>query len=400
MIESTIRRGQDSSDPALLGSRMETDKEGIRRKMMRHNVLRFFALWLGVMIGYENPVQGQDPVCGDYDGCDPVILKVRGTVGDMVGTPIVGAQITATENRRRNVNSIEFFNHCGEGLHRASEVTSGTSASAAGDNAGSYELLFVVCADDSNDFAADFDICVEASGLQSTCLTATFDGDDDRDEIVFNLPSSSKNPGPIGTELLDVKNLPEGDCGDYDDCSMTLLKVRGRVQDSGGAPIVNAEVTGVLTQSNDVNAVQFYSHCSDGFHSLNLEGISSSTSGSSAEAGFYELLFAVCGEDNNDVLPDEFDADFEITASAPGFESQTTTASFDEEDDRDDRDFTLVGGVVQPTATPTESPTATPTVGPSEIPTALNPAADVDGSGRIDHEDLLEVLNNWFRMVE
>ena len=332
-------------------------------------------------------------VCGNYDGCDPVILKVRGTITDLGGVPITTAKITATENRRRDVSSIEFFEHCGNGLHLTQETTTASSLSSSSQDPGFYELLLIVCADDKGDFAADFDVCVEAPGFQSACLLAEFDNSDDREGLDFML-----TPSPKGSdeETLEEKGLPAGDCGGYDDCAMALLKVRGIVRDTNGTPISNAVVTGILNQSNDINAIQFYDHCSEGQHALRIEKTSVSQSGDSTQAGFYELLFSVCVEDNNDILPDEFDVDIDVCVTAPGFEGQCTVAGFDEEDDRDDRDFALVA-VVGPTETPTPSPTATLTE--VTLPTAINPNADVNDDGVINHKDLLILLENWLRVV-
>lgn len=367
-------------------------------RLLRFTVVLIFSF----LLGHGGSTFAQGPVCGNYDGCDPVILKVRGVVRDNLGNPINGAVVTATENRRRDVGAVEFFNHCGEGLHLASLIQSGTSLSGTNFDPGSYEILFIVCAEDNNDFAADFDVCVSAPGFQDACLVATFDGDSDREGLDFDLLPTGKSDL---NEAAPAKGLPAGPCGAYDDCNMVLLKVRGFITAmEGGAPITNAVVTGTLTASNDINAIQFYAHCGNGTHNLKTETTSTSTSSSSVQAGFYELLFAICGEDNNDVLPDEFDVDVDVLVSAPGFEDQLIPASFDEEDDRDDRDFALVA-VTVPTETFTPIPTETFTPTPTQtqavvLPTALNPNADVDGDGRIDHNDMLEVLNNWYRVVE
>jgi hypothetical protein len=122
--------------------------------------------------------------------------------------------------------------------------------------------------------------------------------------------------------------------------------------------------------------------------------ISESTSDSSLNAGFYELQFAVCAEEG-DIFGIEFTADFEIRVAAPGFQVAVVQASFDEGDDRDDRNVTL-----QPNLDPTPTPTMILEATPSPIPTALNANADVDGNGVIDHEDLLVVIANWYHVVQ
>lgn len=351
------------------------------------------ALLLGAICGLDGQAQ---PVCGDFDGCDPVILKVRGIVRDNGGTPLPGILVQATENRRRDVNAIDFFTHCGGDLHEVNAAVESTAVSVESPTPGFYELLFVVCAQDRNDFAADFDVCISAPGYVPVCLLAAFDDNNRQETLDFNLVPTGKQNLMVPVAHLE-KGLPAGDCGNYGDCNMVLLKVRGTITDTSQNPINNAHVTSVLTGSNDIDAIQFYAHCGNGTHALQSEKISISDSGDSTTPGFYELLFAICGEDNNDVLPDEFDVDVQLTIEAPGFETQIVNASFDEESDRKDRDVSLVGGVV-PTPTSTQAvPTATPTVGAS--PTALNPAADIDGSGLIDHKDLLEVLRNWYHIV-
>ena len=340
---------------------------------------------------------GQPAVCGNYDGCEPEILTVRGIVRDNLGTPLDGVVVTGTENRRRDLGAVEFFTHCGNSLHIASNVESGTSLSGSNPNPGSYELLFIVCADDRNDFAADFDICIDTPGYASACIVTTFDQGDDSEDRDFSLEPSAKG-GPAAK--VSEKGLPAGPCGSYDDCNMVLLKVRGNITAAdGGAPVTNAVVTGTLTSSDNINAIQFYSHCGNGTHSLQSDPASTSTSSSSTQSGFYELLYLVCVEDSNDVLPDEFSVNTEIRVTAEGFEEGTGMAGFNEEDDRADRNIMLVAATV-PTATPTPSPMETPTPTMMSAPTALNPAADVDGSGRIDHEDLLEILENWYRVVQ
>ena len=54
--------------------------------------------------------------------------------------------------------------------------------------------------------------------------------------------------------------------------------------------------------------------------------------------------------------------------------------------------------VVGPTETPTPSPTATLTE--VTLPTAINPNADVNDDGVINHKDLLILLENWLRVVQ
>jgi hypothetical protein len=336
-------------------------------------------------------VWSQPLPCGDYDDCDQVILKVRGIVRDSGGTPVDGAVVTGTENRRDEVGSIEFFEHCGSGLHTASGITSSTSLTGSNGEPGSYELLFIVCSQDLLDYAADFDICASAPGFTNACSVSEFDEGDDRDDLDLVL-----FPGKSSGEDSTEKGLPSGRCDSYDDCEMQLLKVRGFIRDGQGTAITNATVIGVMTSHSDINALQFYTHCGNGMHYIQTVESSISNSGGSAEAGFYELQFAVCAEDN---FPPEFNLDVQVQVSAPGFEPQTVEATFDEDDDRDDRDFTLVGTTVDPTATPTSTPgMETPTMTPAA--TAANPAADIDGSGRIDAEDLIILLENWYAIVE
>lgn len=74
-------------------------------------------------------------------------------------------------------------------------------------------------------------------------------------------------------------------------------------------------------------------------------------------------------------------------------------ARFDESSGRQRLDFFLTAGAdPAENLTLTQSPTPIPTE--SALPTALNPDADIDGSGRIDQTDLLGVLNNWYRIIE
>ncbi len=362
-------------------------------RAFRH--LKFFLFSLGVILALGSPIEGQ-MVCGDYGGCDLVILKVRGTITDGGGTPITTAVATGTENRLRNINVVEFFAYCEGDLHVAQMVASSTSLSSEIQNPGFYELLFIVCAEDKGDFAADFDVCIQAPGFEPACMVATFDDGDDREGLDFTLVPSPKISPVVGGS--DEKGLPPGDCGDYDHCAMALLKVRGSVQDASGIALNNAEVTGVLTQIDNVNAIQFYEHCGDGRHTLHTKEVSLSGSGTSQEDGSFELLFSVCVEDSNDVLPDEFDVDLNICASAPGFQGQCLPVNFNEDDDRDDRTFMLVPIVGVPTATPTSSPTETTTA--TVAPTAENPAADINNDGVINHKDTLILLENWLRIVE
>ncbi|MCA9411811.1 MAG: hypothetical protein KC944_11425 [Candidatus Omnitrophica bacterium] len=333
--------------------------------------------------------------CEDYKGCEPVILKARGEVQDLQGNPIIGATVIGTENRRRDVNAIEFFEHCDEGFHLAREIASSTSTSGGPSNDGSFELLFIVCAQDRNDFAADFDVCVQAPGFQSACFIAEFDGGADRRNIQFNLvPSKDFDE----TSPLDsAKGAANVVCGDYKDCEMKILKVRGVVQDASGSPLTSALVTGVVNQSNHINAIQFYQHCNDGNHSVHTLQESVSDSGSSQEPGSFELLFSVCVEDSNDILPDDFDVDLDICATAPGYEMECLPSNLNEDDDRDDRTFRLVPVSGGPTETPT--PTVSPTPTGTGLPVADNPKADVVEDGIINHKDVLEVLRNWDRTV-
>jgi hypothetical protein len=337
-------------------------------------------------------------VCADYTGCDPVILKVRGYVRNSGGTPITNAVVTGTENRRRDVNAIEFFDHCGLGLHSAVEAAAGISDTVSSNDPGFYELTFIVCAEDRGDFAADFDVCVTAPGFQGQCLVATFDNSDDRDDIDFTLlqPGKVETPGDLAAGSANLKDTPV--CGDYGGCKMVLLKVEGNIRTSGGTPIVNAVVTGTENGRDNVNAIQFYNHCGNRAHYLLAEQTSTSTSGSTDQNGYYELLFSVCAEDDGGVLGNEFDADFDICVSAEGFQEQCLIATFDEDDDRETRDFNL-DPVAGPTETPTVvGPTETPT--PMPRPTALDPNADVNNDGVIDSKDLLKVLENWYRIVQ
>lgn len=329
-------------------------------------------------------------LCGDYGGCEQVILKVRGNVRDQGGLPVLGAAVIGTENRRRDVNAIEFFEHCGMGLHRAQDSESSTSTTTADPSQGFYELQFIVCADNPLDFAADFDVCVAADGFTPVCLVATFDAGDVRETLDFTLSGAKQ----IVSDAPQLKGLPAGSCGDYDDCEMVLLKARGTISDTLGFPLSNATVTGSLVSAGNLGAVQFYSHCGDGFHGPRSVEISESTSDSSLNAGFYELQFAVCAEEG-DIFGIEFTADFEIRVAAPGFQVAVVQASFDEGDDRDDRNVTL-----QPNLDPTPTPTMILEATPSPIPTALNANADVDGNGVIDHEDLLVVIANWYHVVQ
>ena len=104
------------------------------------------------------------------------------------------------------------------------------------------------------------------------------------------------------------------------------------------------------------------------------------------------------------VATDPFDADFDVCVAAPGYESKCVKSRFDENSNRHRLDIVLTAGS-GPTETPTttitptqEMPTEVPTL--TAIGTALNPNADIDRSGRIDHAYLIEVMNNWFRNVE
>jgi len=341
--------------------------------------------------------------CGDYGGCEMVQLKVNGVVRDGVGTPITNATITGVTLQSDNVNAVEYYEHCGNRAHKTRTEDMSVSTSGSTNETGFYELLFIICADDKGDFGIDYEITIEAPGFQSQTIPDRLSDDDFDDEIDVTMVAQKGNT--IVTPSSETISKGAVDCGDYTGCAMSVLKVRGYIRDESQNPITNAQVVAVETNRDGVNAIQFYNGCGDGFHEQSIEAMSTSDSNSfGADPGFYEVIFAVCRDDGKGLFP-EWDADFSVTVTAPGFQMQSLPAEFDQDDDRDDRDFILVAGAGPtntPTETPTmEAPTATPTetavVGP---PTALNPNADIDGSGRIDHADLLEVLKNWYHIVE
>lgn len=203
-------------------------------------------------------------------------------------------------------------------------------------------------------------------------------------------------------------------------CYYWDVYVEGYVENNNGHnPLSGVLVTGTISEGDDVNAVWYYDHGSyynDWCYSCHYpNGLSMSRSLTNFN-GYYQLRFDLCVDDE----AYNWDAEFALAASLYGFMTDYDSASFDNEDYYDERDFDLVPEApptptptisptisatptptasvtptdsVTPTATLTPSPTRTPTN--SGLPPASHPEFDADKNGIIEAQDLFLFLQDW-----
>ncbi|MBK7495893.1 MAG: hypothetical protein IPI28_11045 [Candidatus Omnitrophica bacterium] len=197
-------------------------------------------------------------------------------------------------------------------------------------------------------------------------------------------------------------------------CGLWDVYVQGYVTNKNGyARVPGALIRGTLLNSRDIDFVYYFDHYSyiyPGFsYYIHYPNYTNESRAISDAFGFYQLRFHVCTDDWGD-----WSANFTLCSEKQGFKNSCIYASFNENDDFDERSFILEAEAVATptptplptttvtptatvTATPTLAPTATPTRTPthSGIPPASHPQLDVDQDGEIGPGDLLLLLNDW-----
>lgn len=230
------------------------------------------------------------------------------------------------------------------------------------------------------------------------------------------------------TELFKVHSKPEDATRavitdirmDKHGCGLWDVYVQGYVTTQNGyARVPGALIKGTLLNSDEIDFVYYFDHYSylyPGFsYYIHYPNYTTESRAISDAFGFFQLRFDVCIDDWGDWF-----ANFTLCSEKQGFKNSCINASFNENDDFDERSFILEAEpIATPTPTPTQTSTGTPTPTvtaiPSLTPTATptlpviptptptlsgNPPAnfpqlDVDQDGEIGPGDLLLLLNDW-----
>ena len=143
-------------------------------------------------------------------GCYLWDVYVQGFVTTQNGLARVsGASVTGTLSSSDDIDFVWYFDHSsyfGGGCYYCHYPNGQTQSRAISDHFGFYELRFDLCIDDdAYNWDADFSLCAEKSGFNTSCILASFDEGDDFDERSFFLvPVTTPTPTPTVTPSLTV----------------------------------------------------------------------------------------------------------------------------------------------------------------------------------------------------